>query len=116
MTSLAHTTTTDRERITVAVAGESDVSTADELNDVLLDAIKRRPGSIEVDLRGLAFADASSITSLIVARLIAEKQGSRFVATNPQPNVREFFRLTGVLDLLCGSNEPEDALMTRPSS
>ncbi|MFI7543472.1 STAS domain-containing protein [Actinoplanes sp. NPDC049599] len=91
--------------VRIAVIGEIDLSTAEELFADLLGVILAgRPQHIEVDLAGVTFLDCRGLGVLVVARRVAARAGGRLRITGPQPLVRRVMEATGLLGIL--SSEP----------
>jgi anti-sigma B factor antagonist len=82
---------------TVSVAGEIDVSNADEL-DAMLD----RPGWIIVDASGLSFIDSSGLRALVKAQNRLVEQGSGLVVVGLREGPRRVIEVTGLERLLGG--------------
>ncbi|MBR3157589.1 MAG: STAS domain-containing protein [Atopobiaceae bacterium] len=84
----------------VTVAGEVDVSNADELRTVLNEVLDSGVSAIEVDLGEVPYIDSTGIGVLVgVSRRAADASVSLRVA-NPQRNVARVLSLLGVGDEL----------------
>ncbi|GAA4508277.1 MULTISPECIES: STAS domain-containing protein [Nonomuraea] len=88
----------DKTTVQLAVRGDLDFDTADELSSVLLgDGFER----VDVDLSGLGFIDSSGLAALVrlYQRVAAEDAVLRVVAVTPY--LRNLMRMTA-LDRLFG--------------
>jgi anti-anti-sigma factor len=108
MTVLAHTDTIYPlpVTVTVAVAGEFDLATADALRDGLLDVLDdQNPAVLEVDLAGITFMDCAGLSALVAVRNVAVQTGRRLRIVHPQPIVHRVLAATGLLTLLAGATD-----------
>lgn len=78
----------------VAVRGEIDMSTADQLRGVLRSAMELSP-RVEVDLRDTTFMDSTGLAVLLAAQ---QRAGDRntLVVRHPGPTVRKVLETSGV--------------------
>jgi anti-anti-sigma factor len=79
----------------VAVSGELDLDTMQELNDVLAADDGPRATTV-IDLRGLTFIDSSGVSGVLTAARRARDAGGRLVCVPGPPSIRRVFELTGV--------------------
>ena len=78
------------------LTGEFDLSNAWQIEDVLLDAIKREQHDIVVDLTEVEFMDAQLLRALLKARAAATRRDIAFVVVPPaEPSVG---RVAGLVD------------------
>lgn len=83
----------------ITLAGEADLTTAAELNQVL--AAQLDGGTtVTVDLSGLRFADSAAIGELIAAHHAITHRGGTLELTRPQPAVARVLTLLGVDQVL----------------
>jgi anti-sigma B factor antagonist len=84
--------------VTVALTGELDVATAAALRARLLTlaASEPAPAHVVLDLRDLAFVDASGISVLLAAQRSLAARGATLVLRRPSRPVR---RVLALLDL-----------------
>ncbi|WBB77808.1 STAS domain-containing protein [Micromonospora sp. WMMD882] len=101
--SLVPLRTTD-DHVRLAVAGEVDMATASQLDDVLTGLLLERPTLIDIDLEGLRFLDSAGILVLLRNHAAAEEQGCRLMISNPPSSVRRVLHITGVLSLLAAED------------
>jgi anti-sigma B factor antagonist len=90
---------TEGERLTVRVAGDIDLSTADKLAEALEEAVSRAR-EVRVDLAEVTFLDSTGIRSLVQGYRAAQARGSAFYVTGAQHWVAKVLEVTGVGPLL----------------
>lgn len=90
------------DRTVVQVRGEVDLATAPALSEALAEA----NSDIVVDLAELTFMDASGLQVLAQAGKRAELDHDGLTVVHASPFVRRMFELTGLEDLLAGSDAP----------
>ena len=76
----------------IAVAGEIDASTQDQLRAQLLDVIERGAKDIVVDMGGVTFLDSSGLRGLIEAI----QRGAAVTLLNLQPAVKLVFDIVEI--------------------
>ena len=96
MTSLDHAA----GLVTVALHGEVDVATVDQVRVALTDAIALRPRTIVVDLSDLSFIDSTGLGALIFGFQRARDAGVRFRLAHPSRSVRQILVLSGLLEVV----------------
>ena len=84
---------------TLVLHGELDIATAPELVE-LLERMRRQKHSVVVDLAEVTFMDSTGLTTLMDARLAADRNGWSFAVRRPSSAVRRVFDLAGVARLL----------------
>ena len=95
----------DRDgRVHVALAGELDIATAPELEQLVNDRIDAGQ-EVVIDLRGLQFMDSSGIRVLVAAHARAGRSSTRVFVIRPAPasavaKIVEVSGLDGELNLL----------------
>src|SRR5215211_7610380 len=67
------------DSVTVAVAGELDLSTADKLDAAIRDAEETEIGRIVVDLSDLTFLDSTGLQVLLQAGVRHRRDGNRLI-------------------------------------
>jgi anti-sigma B factor antagonist len=77
----------------VAVAGELDLNTRDELAAVL-DALPKPPNIVALDFSELRFVDSTGLKTLLSEHRRAREQGYEFVVAGSRPEIRDIFRVT----------------------
>ena len=88
------------DSLTVAVAGEIDLSTADQLDAAIRDAEKTETNRIVVDLSALYFIDSTGLSVLLDAIKRSRRDGNRlsFVPSKHE-GVTRLFALTGTTEM-----------------
>lgn len=87
----------------LAVAGEIDMASVDELQAAISDAVTRVDTStVVIDLTDVSFCDSIGIGTLVRAHVEAAQHGTVVQISNPQRQIRRVFEITGVLDILSG--------------
>ncbi len=93
--------TPGRGVVHLAVAGEIDMATADELQEAISDAVTRADtATVVVDLTDVSFCDSIGIGILVRAHVEAAQHGTVVQISNPQRQIRRVLEITGVLDFL----------------
>jgi anti-sigma B factor antagonist len=85
----------------VALGGELDMSTAEEMLDVLVEAV--RQGDVVIDASEVTFIDSSGIRSLVAAYREANRgvgAGRTVTIRNPSAQVRRVLELTSLDGLI----------------
>ncbi|HUR48698.1 MAG TPA: STAS domain-containing protein [Acidimicrobiales bacterium] len=96
VTGLDHKVEKDDRSATVHLAGELDLSVADELRDLLDRLIVAGRARIELDLSDAKFVDSRAIGVLIGAQKRAQVVGGRILVRRPQATVRKAFDILGL--------------------
>jgi anti-sigma B factor antagonist len=96
VTSLDH----DERTATIALHGEIDVLTVDQVRVALAGALAAHPHDLIVDLGDLTFIDSTGLGALIAGFQRARDAGVRFRLTRPQPAVRQILMLSGLLEVV----------------
>jgi anti-sigma B factor antagonist len=81
--------------VQVAVAGELDIATVPELDQVLSDAEARAP-LVVLDLRALEFIDCSGANLMLAVDRRIRQAGGRFVVVRGAACVERLFALIGI--------------------
>ncbi len=93
---LDHSVVNGERSATVHLAGELDLSVADELRDLLNGLIGDGRAHIEIDLSETKFVDSRAIGVLIGAQKRAQGAGGRILVRKPQSTVRKAFDILGL--------------------
>jgi RNA polymerase sigma-B factor len=72
----------------VAIGGEVDRDSADELRQAILNGLARRPGTLHLDLSGVPFVDAAGIAALVAGYQEARRAAVQLRLRGTQPHVR----------------------------
>jgi len=84
----------------VALVGELDLHTADELTTAVSGLLKQKVTRVEVDAGGLSFADSAGLRAVLMARAAAVEAGATFGVTVASGTVERLIEITGLSDLL----------------
>lgn len=91
----------------VAVTGEIDLLTCQELHEAIERALKSVRGSLEIEMSGVSFCDSSGLGVLVLAEQECKLRGVQYHLTGVTRSVRQVFRITGLDDLI--DNEGAEA-------
>ncbi|MDX3656650.1 STAS domain-containing protein [Streptomyces sp. ID05-26A] len=94
----------------VAVEGEIDVDTADEVLDAVRLGFTSGGPALVADLTLVSFFGSTGISTLISAHELAEENGKKLHVVAPQRAVRRPLQVTGVADVLALYDSVEEAL------
>jgi len=81
--------------IEVALAGEIDLSTVEELQERLETALEEDPGLIVLDLRQVSFLDSSGLRVILRLNKRQEEGGGRLVLVRGGRRVARVLEVTG---------------------
>lgn len=96
--------------VVIAVEGEIDVDTADDVLDaVRLGFVSAGPALI-ADLTLVSFFGSTGISTLISAHELAEENGKKLHIVAPQRAVRRPLQVTGVADVLSLYDSVDEAV------
>ncbi len=90
----------DAGTTTVAVRGEVDVLTVDQVRVALEEALALRPREIVVELRDLDFIDSTGLGALISGFQRARDAGIAFRLAHPSRQVHQILVLSGLLEVV----------------
>jgi anti-anti-sigma factor len=90
----------ERDRVTVRLSGELDLSTRPELNLALDEAVAAGAPSVIVDLRGLSFIDSTGIVALLAAVDAGRKNDHVVQFLHSDGPVERTLRVAGVHAML----------------
>ncbi|HEX4686529.1 MAG TPA: STAS domain-containing protein [Nocardioides sp.] len=98
-TDLVTTTTTSDGKAVIAVRGEVDLVSCDELRRVVDDALQIS-SHVVLDLTDLLFIDSSGLSVLVEAHRKARDAGGVLVVQNPTPMLSRLLDITRLDTLL----------------
>ncbi len=102
--SLSLTSSRDGGTVTIAITGELDLSTSDDLGQqIVAYASVDGVDVVVIDLAGVSFVDSAGINALLKARRWADDHQRSFRVVGAAGLVREVLELTGVLAHLTGT-------------
>jgi anti-sigma B factor antagonist len=90
----------DAGTTTVALSGEIDVLTVDQVRVALEEALAGRPQEIVVDLTDLTFIDSTGLGALIFGFQRARDARIRFRLARPNRTVHQILLLSGLLEVV----------------
>ncbi|GAA0532276.1 hypothetical protein GCM10010172_11300 [Paractinoplanes ferrugineus] len=85
---------------TVALKGEVDVLTVDQVRVALEESLAGRPREIVVDMSELTFIDSTGLGALIFGFQRARDAGIRFRLARPTRTVHQILLLSGLLEVV----------------
>lgn len=91
-------TTMEGSKLTVALEGRLDTTSAPQLEGMLKDSL-RGMTELEMDFAQLAYISSAGLRVLLSAMKLMKKQGS-MVVRNVNETVMEVFEITGFADML----------------
>lgn len=91
---------TDGDTARVALRGEVDVLTVDQVRVALEETLAAAPREIVVDLRELSFIDSTGLGALIYGFQRARDRGIRFRLSAPSRAVHQILALSGILEVV----------------
>lgn len=110
MGRLAYETHQDDGMVRLVLAGEFDLSSAPQIEDVLKELEKHRPPLLVLDLRELTFMDSTGLRVMVSADARARDDSRRIVIVQGPEAVHRVFRITGLDDHLDIVETPDAAL------
>jgi anti-anti-sigma factor len=90
----------ERDRVRVAPAGELDIATASQLEQVILELLEAGFRHVVLDLAGLEFVDSTGLQLILRLQGSADAGEFAFEVRPGPPAVQRLFALTGTLDLV----------------
>jgi anti-anti-sigma factor len=88
---------------TVAVRGDLDLATVDQVVRYVSDVIDRHDGLVSADVGGVTFCDACGLGALIRIAAYAERAGRQLELVRPSRAVTRIMRITGIDHLIAPS-------------
>jgi len=100
----------------VAVHGEVDIGTAEDLEGAIDDAIRESDGAFIIDLSDVGFLDSSGVHVLLRARSLLGREDRALAVICPPGHVRRALELSVAADLffIYGSSEEATAALVPP--
>ncbi|MFD9703277.1 STAS domain-containing protein [Lentzea sp. NPDC059081] len=96
--------------VVVAVEGEIDVDTADEVLDALRAGFASEGPALVADLTEVSFFGSTGISTLITAHELADEHSKDFHVVAPHRAVKRPLQVTGVADVLLLHDSVAEAL------
>ncbi len=83
--------------VVIAVSGDLDIATADELFREANEALRAAaPARLVLDLSGVAFLDSSGIGTLVELRNVATDTGGELLLRRPSERTRRLLEITAL--------------------
>ena len=99
-----------RDVLCLAVAGEIDMVSTEELDEAIEHALAINGITrVVLDMQHTTFLDSAGIRSLVLAHQAASEAGIAFQITNPSVIVRRVLEITGVFELLAQDSDMADS-------
>ena len=91
------TRTDDGPTVVIAVTGDLDIATADQLFREANEALRAgAPTTLVLDLAGVSFLDSSGIGTLVELRNVAGDTGGALLLRNPSDRTRRLLQITAL--------------------
>jgi anti-sigma B factor antagonist len=88
----------DGDSTAIALSGELDLASADELDAVIRDAEESDVGRIVIDLSGVSYIDSTGLSALLRAK--KRSDGRLIYVPSKHDAVRRLLELTGTIGML----------------
>jgi anti-sigma B factor antagonist len=92
----------------VAISGEVDVCTEAQLQQALMQLIRKRPARLMLDVSGISFLDCAGLRALLLTRRRAEMRGVFLHLIATSAAVRRIIELTGAQEALAMERSTTD--------
>jgi anti-sigma B factor antagonist len=94
--------------VLIAVAGEIDMATVDDLSEAMHSAVLQE-GTTDVvlDFANVTFCDSSGFAALDAAYAEGSRRGTALRLINVQPQIRRLLEIVGMLDTLTRPDGPD---------
>jgi anti-anti-sigma factor len=89
--------------VVLVVAGELDLAASAAWDASVGEAMGQVPSAVAVDLAATTFVDSSGLRLLLMLRQRVADAGATFTVTNISPAVARLLEVTGLTDLVGGS-------------
>ena len=110
MSKLSYQSYESNGMVRLALAGEFDLSSSAQIEDVLRDIEDEGPALLVLDLRELTFMDSTGLRVMVSADARARDDSRRLAVVQGPESVHRVFRITGLDDHLDMIETPEAAL------
>ena len=116
MNTLSVTVTAGEAGPVMILAGEADLTTADQLMDVISGQVGSGATYLTIDVAGLSFADSKALAILAATGRSLKQLGGRLVLLRPQETVLGMLTLLGVDQLVTIQTSTDTAHMPKDSA
>lgn len=96
--------------IIVTLRGSASMELCDKLNNTLLDACKKKPATLVLDLADLTFICSLGLGGLIAAYLRVKRYGGQMALVSPNEDILEMLNLTKLCTILMVYETAQEAL------
>jgi anti-anti-sigma factor len=97
----------------ITLAGEADVTTITELDELVTSQLRGRPRHLTIDVADLRFADTGSIRVFVLAARALRQRGGELILRNPQHQLCRTLQLLGAGQAITIVTEPQTAAEER---
>ena len=91
--------TQDGDKLTIALEGKLDTTTAPQLQDILIPAFDEAKDII-LDFSALAYVSSAGLRVLLMGEKTAKAKGGSLTLTGVSPEIMEVFEMTHFADIL----------------
>jgi anti-anti-sigma factor len=98
--SITVTTYRQGDAAVVELAGELDLHSSGDLTVAIGRLLDDDPRTIQIDARGLTFADSAGLRALLLARAEAEQRGVTLRLTQASAPLDRLLEMTGLREIL----------------
>ncbi len=91
--------TQENDKLTLALEGRLDTTTAPQLQDVLIPAFDEAK-EITLDFSALAYVSSAGLRVLLMGQKEAKKKGGSMTICGVSEEIMEVFEMTGFADML----------------
>ncbi len=84
------------EYVTLRLAGEVDLNTAQSMREAALDAMRRHGTNLRIDLSGVTFLDSTGLEVMLATRRRASLEGGQLHLIDPTQAVMRVLEVTGI--------------------
>jgi anti-sigma B factor antagonist len=91
----------------IVLAGEADITTAEELGELLTGQLSEQTLNLTIDVSGLDFADTATIRVFLLAARTLRQRGGDLVLLRPQPALARVLEILGASEVITIRNGTE---------
>jgi anti-anti-sigma factor len=93
------------DRRTLLLSGDLDISSADQVEAMIHQALRPGTASVVLDLSEVAYMDSTGLRVIVAIAQLCEQHGSEFALVPGPPEVQRVFELTGISEHLSFTTE-----------
>ena len=94
----------------IYVTGDVDLHRSTELQNELMEVLKKKPEAVIVDLSGVPYMDSSGVASLVKLLSRTRKSGTELKLVAPTVKVRSIFEITRLDSVFTIADSLDEAL------